>query len=393
MRRDLVVSCVLLVAGLGALRPAAADEPDRADWLVGRPYERVETFEAWDLSVEAYAAQQEAPAAEVERGWLRFLAVRGGAVVASYRVDVARRPEGHARLSMYVHRATDDDEGAFVAAADVEADAAWRTAARALLTIAWIGADAWGKGSAALADAVAEEEPTARHAKALGAYRALERAGASNPQHLGILRDALVAAQLLVPMEVGSDRGANLAFAWRRDAQRAFAQAGGEPGLLHEALRTVAVCALAEDCLGLVALLLQGTARTQDDLLAPLADALARRGQDQPTQREAVEVSGRGAALRLTPIVCAGDVPDDGLGFHRVTVLVERPGPPPELTAVWYSLSAERSASGSRWALYGRVGGSRRLLHLYGATEPDTDAVIAEIVALAQQALATGGAR
>ena len=61
-----------------------------------------------------------------------------------------------------------------------------------------------------------------------------------------------------------------------------------------------------------------------------------------------------------------------GVFFDRLTLVVGPQGARAFDTC--YALSGRLAPGGSgavRWALYGLTGGSRRLLRLYGTTEPD----------------------
>jgi hypothetical protein len=71
--------------------------------------------------------------------------------------------------------------------------------------------------------------------------------------------------------------------------------------------------------------------------------------------------------------------------WHRrvyLTYAVDSAGPP---LPVWFSLSLEGEQGARRWALVGWVGGSRRVLRLYGAKEPEGAEVDALVTGLIQQ--------
>ena len=97
---------------------------------------------------------------------------------------------------------------------------------------------------------------------------------------------------------------------------------------------------------------------------------LATLGQDQQALVSDDRFQTPSGEVRLASFRCPGEPTDGGAPFHRLTWLTFGGASGEVPTPVWYSLTCERTGERSRWALYGNVGGSRRLLHLF-AGEPD----------------------
>lgn len=381
--RALVSVLVLLVVGSAA---ALADDPDRTPWLGGVSYEKKDVYPLGDAVVEVHedpARPREGPT----QGWYRLLVLRDGAIVDGYRVDSWPEDGGGTSIALaWLDRAGDDD-GVLVATGAVPEGSTALAAAKALVALAVSARGPWEAASALLARAVQTDDATARAAAALTAYRALERARTMFPAHLGVLRDLVVADRLLVPSEVGTDRGGNLAFLWR-DHVAALEAATAVEEEVAPAVETTAVCALAEGCYALAATALARLA-PESDAATTVRATLERVGQATQEPADAVEVPlGDDRTLSLAGWHCPGELPEDGVPFHRLTWLCPRPTPAEGTSAVWYSLTGETSAGRARWALYGWVGGSRRLLRLYGATEPSAPDVLAALRAHAEAAVA-----
>lgn len=383
----LAVVGALALAAAALLPSARAEEPDRSQWLVGRPYEKSASFTTTgDASVELYVASQEGPAAEAETAWFRFLLVKQGEVLESYAVDVARMAGQPTRLDLRWEDQGAEDPGVPVGAALVPEDGQWLDAARLMLANAVAAGPAWRDGSARLAQAAEASDLEARRVLALAAYRALERAFQATPAHLGLLHDLLVADQILVPLEVGSDRGANLAFAWR--AHVASANAVGRDEVdVHEALRTAVVCSMAEGCYAYAAAILGKMVEGDDPEFDALRLGVQRLGQQEQEGLEPQTVDGPTGSLTVAILRCAADPVGDGLLFHRFSFFTATQARPQDVTPVWYSLTCEKTEARTRWSLYGWVGGSRRLLRLYGAEEPDGETVIGEVLNLVRVAV------
>jgi hypothetical protein len=378
-----------LALATAALLPSArAEEPDRSQWLVGRTYERSARFTApGEAEVEFYVASQEGPASEAETAWFRLLLVKQGEVVESYAIDVTRTEGEPTRLDLRWEDQGSEDEGVRVGAALVPEDGQWADAARLLVANAVAAGPAWREASAQLAQAAEATDLAARRPLALAAYRALEGAAERHPTHLGLLNDLLVADQILVPLEVGSDRGANLAFAWR--AHMATARSVSRDDMdFREALRTALVCSMAEGCYAFAASVLATQVEGDDPELDTLRAGIQRLGQQEQEHLTPTAIEGPTGALLVAGVRCNAEPVGEGLLFHRLSFFTTTTARPHDPTPVWYSLTCEKTEARTRWSLYGWVGGSRRLLRLYGAEEPDGDAVT-EVV-LGQMRAAVG---
>lgn len=383
MRLPWLGAVVLIVgAGLGAGRAEGGDgDPARAAWTGDADYDVQKTVAHGDLTLELLRRTGDLPPEGAEGAHV-VLVRRGPEIVDGYRTDLGQRPGGGLGLTLawLDHRA--DDAGLLVAAAPSPADADLGDLALDLVRRTLAARPAWEAAAARLAEAVAAPDLETRHPAALAAYRALERARARFPDHLGILRDVLAAEGLLVPLEVGSDRGALLGFAWRRDVA-ALTAASTHPDEVAVARRTMATCGFAEGCYLLAAVPVE-EAGDQDELLAALRPALRAAGQ-LVQEHGPVRTFGDPASPRqCVQYRCPGE-PVEGFLFHRLTFLTARDDPR-EVLAPWFSLTAERTGDRVRWALYGWVAGSRRLLRLYGTSEPDADAVTDEVFRLLDRA-------
>lgn len=382
--RALASVLVLLVVGSAA---ALADDPDRTPWLGGVSYEKKDVYALGDATVEVHedpARPREGPT----QGWYRLLVLRDGAIVDGYRVDSWPEDGGRTSVALsWLDRAGEDD-GVLVATGAVPEDSTALAVAKDLVAAAVGARGPWEAASALLARAVQTDDPTARAAAALTAYRALERARTRFPDHLGVLRDLVVADTLLVPLEAGSDRGANLAFLWR-DHVAALEAASSLDADVAPAREARIVCALAEGCYALAVAGLGFYPPEEAERAEVFRRALEGVGQAVQEPAESIELSlPDDRALTLSGWRCPGEVPASGVPFHRLTWLCAESRPDAQPKAVWYSLTGEAAAGGTRWALYGWVGGSRRLLRLYGATEPSAPDVLAALRAHAEAAIA-----
>ncbi len=227
------------------------------------------------------------------------------------------------------------------------------------------------------------EDPSAR-ARLRDATRALERVHQAAPWHLGIVCDLLAAYQLLLPYEVGTDRGANISFLWREACGTWLA---GSPTEEERAvgLQCQLCCIFAEGCYPLAAELLEDPLLKEREEVEPLRRALAGLGQGTHESQERLSLSGPRGHVHLQTITCPNPPRTNGLAWHRrvyLTYAVDSAGPP---LPVWFSLSLEGEQGARRWALVGWVGGSRRVLRLYGAKEPEGAEVDALVTSLIQQ--------
>jgi len=365
-----LAAIVVLAAWVAAATPSAHAGDPRASWLEGRAYAKQATFVASGRTVEAYVAKadDEATGPDVHR----FLVVEGEEVRLAFTARATALDDAtwRVRLAWFVDDVEAEPVEVAVARAETSAVAA---TARRLVEDALAAWASWTDASALLERAIAEASPDARRPLALAATRALERAASAHPDHAGLARDVLAAYELLLPLEAGTDRGANLSFLWRerlRTLRARFGASDDEFGALGA--RALATCGLAEGC---YALALAGATYATTHGLAFGEEVLATLevlGQERQEGAGSETLSTRRGELRVVAFRCPAEPPDGGIPFHRLTVLTVPPGGDAAVpTPVWYSLTDERAGERHRWALYGNVGGSRRLLRLYGATEPD----------------------
>jgi|GEM_PF-6921854 len=229
-----------------------------------------------------------------------------------------------------------------------------------------------------------EPQPDTSRALLRNATRALERARQTAPWHLGIVCDLLAAYQLLLPYEVGTDRGANISFLWREVCAQWL---GGAPTEEERALGLLCQlsCLFAEGCYPLAAELIDDPLLTEREEIEPLRRALASIGQAKREVAERVSLNGPRGHVDLLTITCPSDPRSTGFAWHRRVYLTYASGSQGPPLPVWFSLSLEGEAGARRWALVGWVGGSRRVLRLYGAQEPDNAAVDTLVKGLIQQ--------
>ena len=367
-----LLTALAALAALAAPR-ARADDP-RSTWLEGRTYEKQETFVASGRTVEAYTAKIDEELKGLDMH--RFLVVEGDDVKLALSARVDSVDETKSRVSLGWIQADAEAARVEIEVADAPTAAAYATAKR-LAQDALAVWTTWTDASATLEKAIAEESLDARRPLALAATRARERAFAAHPDHAGLLHDLLVAYGLLLPLEAGTDRGANISFLWR-ERLLTFRErfAPSEDAYVEVAARALAIGGLAEGCYALAHLgATIASTRGDEAYAATILASLEALGQD--TQESAGDgvFTGRRGELRVVTFRCPAEPPEGGIPFHRLTVLIvpgsgRASGMP---TPVWYSLTDERTGERHRWALYGNVGGTRRLLRLYGATEPDAD--------------------
>jgi hypothetical protein len=102
-----------------------------------------------------------------------------------------------------------------------------------------------------------------------------------------------------------------------------------------------------------------------------------------------VDLQGGAVPCTLAGWKATGEPAVPGVFFDRWTFVV---GPKGEAHTfdTYYLVSGRLTAEGGavRWGLYGLAGGVRKCLRLYGTTEPDGEAVKAQVKALVEAALA-----
>lgn len=389
----------LLLLALAALsgRSSRADDDDpSAVWLTQAPYEDLGSVEAGPATrfrVWHRSGPPEVEGAEVPE--LALLRAEEGVIVEAYDVERETVTEGVVRLTVRRRTAADETLGSRIAEfpdgpGPLDLRGAGRLA-QELLDVEPRWQAAAQRLAAALAAQRESEEESAR-GLLRDAVRALERARQAAPWHLGIVADLLAAYQLLLPYEVGTDRGANVSFLWREVCRQ------WEDGVLTEDEQALSAscqlsCAFAEGCYPLAARLLEHPLLSGRDDLQPVRGALVALGQAQSESGERVRVAGPRGSLDLLTLACPAEPRSASLPWHRRVYLTYPPddeGPP---LPVWFSLSLEGESSARRWALVGWVGGSRRLLRLYGRTEPAAAEVDTFVTGLVQQSADAEGVR
>ncbi len=377
LRRIALALFVSMAGAASATHVARADDP-RGSWLEGRTYEMKESFTANGKTVEAYSAKLEDTNAEREIALYRFLVIEADTVAHAYSANVHPGEGETSRVELAVHFADAESAMAAIEIAIVPAASAYPTARR-LVEDAIAVDELWTTASAALERAIGEPDVDARHPLAMATARVLERAYAAHPDHVGILHDLLTAYQLLLPFETGGDGGANISFLWR-DRLRTYVRlsAGGE-GAADIVGRLLTTCGLAEGCYALAWLGAAFATRHADPVGEVVVAMLAAVGQDQQALASDVTLPMDRGNVRFVVFRCEGEPLETGVPFHRFTVLTFGAASSEIPTPVWYSLTCERVGERRRWAFYGNVGGSRRLLRLFGAAEPKSDDVTAII--------------
>lgn len=384
----------LALAGVVQSPRVRADD-DRAPYFEGRSFDKHETFDLDGRSIEGWVTRDDPDGADPAVDRFRFLGVREGAVQEMYSAFV--KNEGGGAHVFVIWSAFDGGAAAppvFVVSAHLDTAPVTYAAVRPLLVDAVTARAAWLAGSATLQKAVAEESDDARRPLALAATRALDREFAAHPNHWGVLHDLLVAYQLLLPLEAATDRGANVSFLWRdrlRTQRARFIEAEGDEA--DSLARTMGTCSLAEGCYALTSIAAEYATAHGVDCADALVAALTALGQEKQESLGHETVSTPAGDVLLDFRRCPDDPPESGVAFHRLTVLTIGTHSNGIPTPVWYSLTAERSGEKSLWALYGHVGGSGRLLRLYGAEEPALDDVRKVVLDLAKSALGAGGGK
>jgi hypothetical protein len=215
----------------------------------------------------------------------------------------------------------------------------------------------------------------------------LERARARHPQHLGILKDLIVAYTRLFPFERNSARGTNLcALIPQRIAELEAAAAG--PLGFYEAQTVRRARALFYFHTGLYPLARAEIDQAGNDPdLALLRQALEAIGQAEFVQLETFEVQGELAPCRVTVYATKGLPPDPQTPFHKWFFITQVKREGAATGAVWYTLGCQVLTQSPRYYLYGFAGNHQKLLRLYGRTLPAYDQVRASVQKLIRDAL------
>lgn len=389
---------LLMLASIAALvaapRSVGADDDDRSRWFEGRTFEKKEVLSLDGRSIECYASKDDPEGADATVDRYRFLAVRDGEVKEMYSAFLNTEGTGSHVFIFWADFGTEGTEATIVESARFDDSPASYGHVKSLLVDAVNARASWLAASELLGKAIIEAAPEARRPLALAASRALERAFAAHRTHWGLLHDLLVSYQLLLPLEAATDRGANLSFLWRdrlRIQRTAFIEA--EDDEADSLARTMGACSLAEGCFALTAIAANYATTHRESYAEELLAALAALGQDHQESAGRETISTTGGDVSLDFHRCPGDPPESGVPFHRMTVLTLGPRSLGIPTPVWYSLTAERSGEKTLWALYGRVGGSGRLLRLYGNTEPSEETAKQAVLDHARAALGAGGGK
>jgi hypothetical protein len=203
--------------------------------------------------------------------------------------------------------------------------------------------------------------------------RALEAARDEHPKHLGIQRDLVIAYSRLLPLAAGTPTASTIAALLPRTIRALHAATDG-----HSTPATLAVERRAYALLYLqtgphVLAMLSAAESPDDEELAKVKDLFAGMGYGDVERLEPVAVTGGIVPVVINGAHAAGEPKVPGVFFDRLTFLVS-PADDREPFDTFYVLSGRLSPDGAgttRWALYGLTAGARRLLRLYGPTEPD----------------------
>ncbi len=378
----------LAVVGLGAAS-LGADEESESPWLSGGSFERAGSVHSGSTAFHIWRRSDAEAAAAGDATLLTLLREEEGVVREAY--DVARAADQVAELDeLFTIRRrayAEEEHGSRIAETRGGMGDGGLELARSIVDKLVQVEPRWLTGARLLEEALrAQQDPEDASARGRlrDATRALERAHQTAPWHLGIVCDLLAAYQLLLPYEVGTDRGANISFLWREACGLWLTGAPTEDERALGLLCQVS-CVFAEGCYPLVAELLEDPLLKEREDVEPLRRALAGLGQGTHETQERLSLSGPRGHVHLQAITCPNPPRTNGLAWHRrvyLTYAAESQGPP---LPVWFSLSLEGEQGARRWALVGWVGGSRRVLRLYGAKEPEGADVDALVTSLIQQ--------
>ena len=385
-----VVRALALLAALALLGLAGpivrADDAGPGEWAHDRAYKALgvhpDVAGAWGYARETL----EEAGTLTEGAWLWVLRTEG-TPEAAYRVDAEVGEGGSAFLTLSILEAT-DAEPVRVGGAEVDTGADREAAARGLVKAAAAAALDWA--SAVSVDAPTAADPLDAERRLWRARaRALEAAAEKHPAHWGILRDLVVCYARLLPLVAETPAASTLAVLLPRrleDWETAW-----------EGHETPADARVARRCrttlylqMGPHALASAAAAQdAEDPELAAAMQVLNSLGYESMEPLEEVEAASALLPCTITGWKAAGEPKVPGTYFDRYTFVV---GPKGEAHSfdTYYLVSGRLLAEGGavRWGLYGLAGGTRKLLRLYGTTEPEAAVVKDQVKALVEGALA-----
>jgi hypothetical protein len=214
----------LALVGFGAAS-LGADEEAESPWLTGGSFERAGSVHSGSTAFHVWRRTDAEASAAADATLLTLLREDDGALREAY--DVARageQVEGQDELFTIRRRAyAEEEQGSRIAESRGGLGDGGLELGRDIVTRLLAVEARWHTGARLLEEAARvqqdSEDPSAR-ARLRDATRALERAHQVAPWHLGIVCDLLAAYQLLLPYEVGTDRGANSPSSGARPAAR-----------------------------------------------------------------------------------------------------------------------------------------------------------------------------
>ncbi len=357
-------------------------------WL-GVAYDLREAFTVAGSEVRGYVAR---PGTSGEgRFAFRVHGARGADY--AYRVDLRPADPGNVRLAACVHdlkkpgQNESPPEPPRVATRLLATSAATYEAARRLVEDAEKAAGDWEAHQAFLPEALSATPETAHEGwRKIAAD--LERAREKHPEHLGILRDLIVAYTRLLPFEKDTARGMNLCSLIPQRVAEFEIKAGELSGEENRTLRRAR--ALLYFHIGLYPLARAAIDRAGPDPdLDVLRKALEAVGQDEFTEVETFTVPGERTSCRVTVYQSKGTPADLKLPSHQwffVTRLGEGGAPTP----IWCTLSRQTLTEAPRYYLYGNAGSMQKLLKIYGHRQPGYDEVKEAVGAVIAEALKKG---
>ncbi|MHC4789284.1 MAG: hypothetical protein ACYS8K_08815, partial [Planctomycetota bacterium] len=250
-------------------------------------------------------------------------------------------------------------------------------AAQALVREAEGSATDWDAHKSHLDEAFSQEAKTAREGWRKIATD-LEGAHERAPNHLGILKDLLVAYTQMNGFEGRTVRGANLCVLIPRKVAEFEALAA--PLSTAEQLFLRRARALFHFQTGLYPLAVTETGNAESDpQLASLRKAMQAIGQAAFTEKEVFDVHNEVAPYRVTAYSAEGKAPSDKMLYHRWFFVTRPKAAAAARARVWYSLASQTLKDKPRFYLYGHMGHGRTLLMMYGEQEPAYEAVKAKV--------------
>jgi len=203
----------------------------------------------------------------------------------------------------------------------------------------------------------------------------LEKAHQKHPEHLGILKDLIVAYTQLNAFEDQTARGANLCqlIPWRIEEYKLLVDTltPYEQKEFHKAL------ALHYFQLKLYPLaLLELENLTHDSGAILLKKGMSALGQGSFSKKEVFEVTNQQTTYSVTVYESTvKNSPDKKLSFHHWYFVPRLKSGGYSQLKVWYILSSQALTSKSRYYLYGYHLNQNKLLRLFGAEVPTYEKV------------------